>query len=74
MKTYILSAADAFTHKPEHPERTARKAGTSMNFDITFKVWPAREPMARTIRMQEKRAAYPTDWKPCVKLTDGEGY
>ena len=75
MKTYTLSAANAFTHKPEHPERTARRSGVGhLNFDVVFKVWNAREPMARTIRMQERRESRQTDWRACVKLTDGEGY
>lgn len=67
MKTYTLSLASAFTHKPEYPERTARKEGTGTNFDVTFKVWPSREALLKTCAMQRKRAPHPTDWQPCVK-------
>jgi hypothetical protein len=74
MKTYTLTGAQAFTHVPEHPERTARQSGRGMNFDVTFKVWPARSALVRTIRMQEKRELRQDDWHACVKLTDGEGY
>lgn len=74
MKTYTLTGAQAFSHVPDHPERTARRDGSGMNFDVTFKVWPAHEPLARTIRMQQKREAHSSDWRACVKLTDGEGY
>lgn len=74
MKHYTMSFAAAMEHKPEHPERTARKCGTGMNFDETFQVWPNRGSMARSIRMQERRESHTADWRPCVKLTDGEGY
>lgn len=74
MKRYTMSFADSTTHKPEHPERTARKSGTGLNFDVTYCVWPSRVPMARTIRMQQKRESCGGDWRACVPLTDGEGY
>jgi hypothetical protein len=75
MKTYTLSGADAFTHIPEHPDRTASRSGFGhMNFDRVFKVWPSRKALALTIRMQEKREPRQGDWRPCVKLTDGEGF
>ena len=59
--------------KHEHPERTARRQ-ISIFSDVEFKVWPARGPMARTIRMQQKRESRASDWRPLVPLTDGEGY
>ncbi len=65
MKTYRLSGAEAFTHKPDHPERTARKEGSGMDFDVTFKVWPSKEALDVTLRMQDKRAPHPSDWKRC---------
>jgi len=75
MKRYTLSGAQAFEHKPDYPERTARRnAAGTLNFDVVFQVWPNRASMARTIRMQQRRALHPTDWRPCVPLTDGEGY
>ena len=73
MKHYTLSTADAFTHVPEHPERTAKRAHGGLNFDWTFQVWSNRAAMVKTIRMQERRAPQQTDWKACVKLTPGEG-
>lgn len=74
MKTYTMSFADACQHKPDHPERTAKRSGTGLNFDVTFQVWPNRPSMARSIRMQQTRASNSRDWRPCVKLSDGEGY
>jgi len=74
MKTYTLSGADSFTHVPESPERTARKNGLGLNFDVTYKVWTSRAAMAKTIRMQQKREPRQDDWRACVALTDGEGY
>ena len=77
MKTERMSFAASLTHKPVHPDRTARRStggDGSLNFDIEFKTWPAREPMARTIRMQQKRESKVTDWRACVPLSDGEGY
>lgn len=74
MKRYSMSFADASSHTPEHPERTARKSGSGLNFDVTFQVWPNRASMAKTIRMQERRAHQSGDWRPCVALSPGEGY
>lgn len=74
MKKYKMSFAAATTHTPEHPERTAKKSGNGMDFDITYQVWPNRASMAKSIRMQQKRESRNDDWRPCVKLTDGEGY
>ena len=74
MKAYTMSFAAAIEHKPEHPERTARKSGTGMNFDVTFQVWPNRPSMAKSIRMQERREHRTGDWKAVVALTPGEGY
>jgi hypothetical protein len=69
MKTYTLSFAQSLEHKHEHPERTAYKNGSGMNFDKTFKVWTSRAAMVTTIRMQQKRSSYSTDWIPLVKLS-----
>jgi hypothetical protein len=74
MKRYRLSFADSIKHQPEHPERTARKSGSNMDFDVTFQVWPNRESMARSIRMQQRGAHRSYHWRPCVPLSDGEGY
>ena len=70
MKRVTMSFAAAVEYKPEHPERTARKA---TGWDTTFQTWTNRKAMARTIRMQQKGAPQ-SEWRPCVPLTDGEGY
>ncbi len=74
MTTYRMSWAQAQEHKPEYPERTARREGSGLDFDVTFQVWPNRASMARTIRMQQKREHHLTDWSACVPLKETEGY
>jgi len=70
-----MSAYAASQHTPEHPERTARKHHTgTLDFDVTFQVWPNRASMARTIRMQEKAAPRPNNWHAVVPLRETEGY
>lgn len=56
------------------PERTAYRAGVGIFSDYTFQTWPNRESMARSIRMQQRRASHATDWKAVQPLSDGEGY
>ena len=71
METYVLSFASSIKHTPAHPERTAmRRHG----WDTLYQIWPNRKAMAKTIRVQEKRAANRMDWIPCQKLEDIEGY
>lgn len=72
MKTERMSFGAAMEFTPTHPDRTARRSLAS--FDVEFKEWPARGPMARSIRMQQKRESRPDDWRACVPLRDGEGY
>lgn len=75
MKHYTLSGAASFSHVPEHPERTARRSASGhFNFDVIYQVWPNRPSLAKTIRLQEKREPRQTDWRACVKLSDGEGF
>lgn len=74
MKKYSMSFAQAMEHNPEHPERTAKRSGTGMNFDITFQVWPNRISMAKSIRMQQRGENRPDHWRACVALTPGEGH
>jgi hypothetical protein len=75
MRHYTLTGADAMTHQPEHPERTARKNATGfLNFDVIFQVWPNRPSLAHTIRMQEKREARQGDWSSVIPLRETEGY
>ena len=64
MKTYLLSFADSTHHVPEHPERTARRTA---GWDVVYQVWPSRESMLTTIRMQRSRARQGTDWRACVE-------
>lgn len=73
MKRYTLSAADSFNHRPEHPERTARRNNRGvLNFDVTYQVWPNRAAMLKTVSMQEKRESRIDDWTPVVK--EGSSY
>lgn len=57
MKRYTLSAADSFTHRPEHPERTARRNCRGvLNFDVMYQVWPNRAAMLKTISLHRDLA------------------
>lgn len=71
MKSYTMSFAASCEHKPEHPERTAKKV---VGWDMLFQVWSNRPAMAKTIRMQQAGTNWAKAWKPVVPLTDGEGY
>lgn len=71
MKKYKMSFAESLKHVPEHPERTARR---SLEWDVQYQVWPNRQSMARSIRMQEKREPRRGDWKAVVPLGVTEGY
>lgn len=66
MKHYTLSFADAMTHRPDAPERTARRSGSGLNFDVTFQVWPNRASMLKTIELQQRREPHSTDWRACA--------
>lgn len=66
MRRYILTGAQADTHVPAHPERTASRACVGiMNFDREFREWPSRGAMLQTIAMQERREPHPRDWRAC---------
>lgn len=71
MKRYTLSFAASIEHKPEYPERTAKKTS---GWDITFQVWPNRKAMARTIRMQQNGPSRSDHWRAVQPLSDIEGY
>ena len=74
MKKYTMPFAAASEHKPEHPDRTARKSAEGhLNFDVVFQVWPNRASLAKTVRIQQKAGASNT-WRPCVALRETEGY
>jgi hypothetical protein len=74
MKRYTMSFGASIEHKPEHPERTARKNGKGLNLDVTFQVWPNRASMVKSIRMQERGELKQDNWKACVTLRETEGY
>ncbi len=65
MKQYSMSFADSITHKPEHPERTAKRSMSGLNFDVVYQVWPNRASMLKTIDIQGRREPRQTDWRAC---------
>lgn len=74
MKKYQAPLGRCHELKHEHPERTAQQTLPGLWGDVQFQVWPNRASMAKSIRMQQKRAAKHGDWTPLIPLTDGEGY
>lgn len=64
-KRYSLSFAASLEHIPEHPERTAKRSGGTMDFDIHYQVWPNRAAMLKTIELQSRRESKPTNWRRC---------
>ena len=71
MKRYSLSFAQSIEHKPDYPDRTAKRTS---GWDVAYQVWPSRGAMAKSIRMQQSRAPRSDDWRAVVRLTDTEGY
>lgn len=71
MKTYTLSMGASHNYQHPAPERTAFKA---VGWDYTYQIWSNRESMAKSIRMQQRRAPRSSDWRAIVPLGDGEGY
>lgn len=74
MKRYTCPLGRRADYPHPAPERTAYRRGTGMFADDVYQVWPNRASMAKSIRMQQRRAPRFDDWHPMVKLTDGEGY
>jgi len=66
-----LGRTIGYTHPS--PERTASRT-RGLFTDVEFQVWPNRQSMARSVRMQQQGEPRPDHWRPVVKLTDGEGY
>ena len=66
-KTYVLTGAQAAQHVPEHPDRTAKRFASGMNFDVTFKVWPSSGALKKTLELQRQREARYDDWHPCQR-------
>ncbi len=65
MKSYTMSMAASLTHTPANPERTAKRSGSGMNFDVTFQVWPNRASMLKTIELQG-RGVVSRPWRACL--------
>ena len=74
MKKYSLSLGQSIGYEHAAPDRTAVRQGHGTFSDDQYQGWPNRASMARSIRMQQGRMRKATDWRPLVKLTDGEGY
>jgi hypothetical protein len=79
MRSYTLSFGASIGYAHPQPDRTAYRESTaglnSASYgDRTYRVWSNRAAMARSIRMQERREPRMGDWRPIVKLSDGEGY
>ena len=66
MKQYQISFAASLEHKPEYPERTAKKFVGQWD-DVVYQVWPNRESMLKTIYMQEQGENFRKAWKACQK-------
>jgi len=63
------------TMHPQAPRTAYREVGSwERGFDTAYRTWPSRESMARSIRMQQQRAPQSTDWTPCIRLAETEGY
>jgi len=74
MKHYTLSIGQSIGYQHPHPDRTAVKSGRGVFSDNIYQVWSNRKAMARSIRMQQRRARRSDDWRPLIPLTDGEGF
>ncbi len=74
MKTYSVPLGRRADYPHPAPERTASRMCARLGDDDVYQVWPSRKAMARSVRMQQQRAPHPSDWRPMVKLSDGEGY
>jgi hypothetical protein len=67
MQEYIATLTE------DERQRTAIKSGRRLGDDDTAQTWNCRAAMAKTIRIQERTRPF-SEWRPVVKLTDGEGY
>lgn len=65
MKTYRMSFAASLSHKPEYPERTAKRP--SGDHDVEFGVWTNRPAMLKTIELQGMSAPKARNWKAVIK-------
>ena len=74
MKTYTRALGRINETEHRCPERTAYKQGFGLFPGYIFQVWPNRASMAKSIRMQQKRAPNVHDWMAVIRLSDGEGY
>ncbi len=74
MKTYSCPLGRRADYPHPAPERTAYRVSPTLGVDDYYQVWSNRAAMARSIRMQERREPRSSDWRPMIKLSDGEGY
>ena len=74
MKKYSLPAGRAQDYPHPAPERTAQKAARGIFDEDIYQVWSNRAAMAKSVRMQERRAPRFDDWRPLVPLEIPEGY
>lgn len=74
-KTIMAGREGEFVRSLSEDERgrTALKYGHGIGAPTTAQTWNHRNAMARTIRMMESRSPQAA-WRPCVPLTDREGY
>jgi len=73
MKRYTCPPGRRSDYPHPAPERTAYRVISGLADDC-YQVWPNRASMARSVRMQQSRAAHRGDWVAMVKLSDTEGY
>lgn len=73
-KTYTCPLGRRADYPHPAPERTAYRVAATLGTDDFYRVWPNRESMARTIRMQQQREARRDDWRPMVPLSTTEGF
>ena len=64
MKRLRMSFAASTEYKPEHPERTAKRA--SGDWDVEICIFTNRPAMLKAIRMQEQREYRRGDFRPYV--------
>ncbi len=74
MKTYSVPLGRRGDYPHPAPERTAIRSSPTIWVDDFYQVWPNRESMARSIRMQERGPWNIRHWKAMIPLKDGEGY
>lgn len=67
MKTYSVPGARLNDWHHPHPERTAYRAATGLNFDWYCQVWSNRAAMLQACRMSDTGALDARPFRPLVK-------